>query len=88
MVGLGRQPADNVYVFTTVSHFKEDGTLIPEQQQQYVMIPSILEKLGIPSPCIPRISRGGGVKLVVDIVQDTINAIQYLYIQHVYNDEW
>ena len=44
---MGRQPGSNIFVLGPNLLFKSDGTLIASDEQDYIVIPEIIQKLGL-----------------------------------------
>ena len=53
VVCMGRQPGSNVSVFGSNLLFKSDGTLIASDEQDYIVIPEIIQKLGLGGALAP-----------------------------------
>ena len=47
VVCLGWQPGSNIFVIGEDLQFTDTGDIIPKEQQQFIYIPQIMEKLGM-----------------------------------------
>ena len=50
---LGRQPGSDIFVLGETLQFRSNGESIPRDEQEYVYVPYILEKLGLSKSISP-----------------------------------